>query len=113
MWYNVNSKCIETNNQAGRSEIARSDEPVKITNRFAPLLNYSDCSLRSDNTLLYNDRTVAQTTSRPRNMMKNNQHYVAIKRKNQLSQHYSCQVATETDVECGFGRGQNRDNKCC
>jgi hypothetical protein len=63
--------------------------------------------------VLYDDRIVARTTSRPRNLKKNNQHYVASKRKNQFNQHYFCQAATETNIECEFGRGQDRDNKCC
>jgi hypothetical protein len=102
MWCNVKSKCIRSSNQTGRSEIVISDEPIKITNRFAPLLNYSDCSLRSDDTVLYDDGTVARATFRPRNQKKNNLHYMASKRKDQLNQHYFCQAATETDVECEF-----------
>jgi hypothetical protein len=55
-WRSVKSNFTKTNNQARRPETVRYGEPVKTANRFAPLSNYSDCSPRSDDTVLCGDR---------------------------------------------------------
>jgi hypothetical protein len=110
-WYNIKSKLSKSDNQTGRFESSRS-ESIITANKFAPLLNFPNCTPRRDKVVSSFVKCTNLTNFRSRKTKKPNQSTMFTQYENQCKQHCIHQ-STTINIEHGGGIHQGEDMEYC